>query len=58
MMWHLFQKLPVSPIEDIFLFNGKVVVSVAGTGSFSQRVHDYVDRATIVVDDMRETLPS
>ena len=51
-------KVPVSPVEDIFLFNGKVVVSVAGTGSFSQRVHDYVDRATIVVDDMRETLPS
>jgi multidrug efflux pump subunit AcrB len=35
-----------------------VVVSVAGTGSFSQRVHDYVERATIVVDEMRETLPS
>ena len=51
-------KTPVSPIEDIFLFNGKVVVSVAGTGSFSQRVHDYVERATIVVDEMRETLPS
>ena len=51
-------KVPVSPIEDIFLFNGKVVVSVAGTGSFSQRVHDYVERATIVVDAMRETLPS
>ena len=51
-------KTPVSPIEDIFLFNGKVVVSVAGTGSFSQRVHDYVERATIVVDEMRQTLPS
>ena len=33
-------------------------MSVAGTGSFSQRVHDYVERATIVVDEMRETLPS
>jgi len=54
----VISKTPVSPIEDIFLFNGKVVVSVAGTGSFSQRVHDYVERATIVVDDMRETLPS
>ena len=51
-------KTPVSPIEDIFLFNGKVVVSVAGTGSFSQRVYDYVERATIVVDEMRQTLPS
>jgi multidrug efflux pump subunit AcrB len=51
-------KTPVSPIEDIFLFNGKLVVSVAGTGSFSQRVHDYVERATIVVDEMRQTLPS
>ena len=51
-------KTPVSPIEDMFLFNGKVVVSVAGTGSFSQRVHDYVERATIVVDEMRQTLPS
>jgi multidrug efflux pump subunit AcrB len=50
-------KIPVSPVEDIFLFNGDVVVSVAGTGSFSQRVHDYVERATIVVDEMRETLP-
>lgn len=54
----VISKTPVSPIEDIFLFNGKVVVSVAGTGSFSQRVHDYVQRATIVVDEMRETLPS
>ena len=54
----VISKTPVSPIEDIFLFNGKVVVSVAGTGSFSQRVHDYVERATIVVDEMRETLPS
>ena len=54
----VISKTPVSPIEDIFLFNGKVVVSVAGTGSFSQRVHDYVKRATIVVDEMRETLPS
>ncbi|MDA9113757.1 efflux RND transporter permease subunit [Gammaproteobacteria bacterium] len=51
-------KIPVSPIEDIFLFNGNVVISVAGTGSFSQRVHDYVERATIVVDEMRETLPT
>ena len=54
----VISKTPVSPIEDIFLFNGKVVVSVAGTGSFSQRVHDNVERATIVVDEMRETLPS
>ena len=54
----VISKTPVSPIEDIFLFNGKVVVSVAGTGSFSQRVHDYIERATIVVDEMRETLPS
>jgi len=51
-------KIPVSPIEDIFLFNGNVVISVAGTGSFSQRVHDYVERATIVVDEMKETLPT
>ena len=57
MMWHYFKNSSFA-YEDIFLFNGKVVVSVAGTGSFSQRVHDYVERATIVVDEMRETLPS
>ena len=51
------EKRPVSPIEDIFLHNGKVVVSVAATGSFAQRVHDYVDRAETVADEMRATLP-
>ena len=39
------------------IVNGKVVVSVAATGSFAQRVHDYVDRAETVADEMRATLP-
>ena len=50
-------KKPVSPIEDIFLYNGQVVVSVAATGAMSQRVHDFVSRATLVVDEMRSTIP-
>ena len=50
-------KKPLSPVEDIFLYNGKVVVSVAALGAMSQRVHDYVDRARLVVDDMRSSLP-
>ena len=50
-------KKPVSPIEDIFLYNGQVVVSVAATGAMSQRVHDFVSRATLVVDEMRSTTP-
>ena len=50
-------KKPLSPVEDIFLYNGKVVVSVAALGSMSQRVHDYVDRARLIVDDMRSSLP-
>ena len=50
-------KKPLSPVEDIFLYNGRVVVSVAALGSMSQRVHDYVDRARLVVDEMRSSLP-
>ena len=50
-------KQPLSPIEDIFLYNGKVVVSVAALGAMSQRVHDYVDRARFIVDEMRSSLP-
>ena len=50
-------KKPLSPIEDIFLYNGKVVVSVAALGAMSQRVHDYVERARYVVDEMRSSLP-
>ena len=34
-------KKPVSPIEDIFLYNGQVVVSVAATGAMSQRAVSY-----------------
>ena len=51
------EKKPISPVEDIFLYNGKVVVSVAGTGSFSQRVHDFAARAELVASEMRESLP-
>ena len=51
------KKRPVSPVEDIFLYNGKITVSVAGTGAFSQRVHDYVARAEIVADEVRASLP-
>jgi len=53
----IFQKKPLSPVEDIFLYNGRVVISVAALGSMSQRVHDYVARARLVVDDMRSSLP-
>ena len=34
-----------------------MVVSVAALGAMSQRVHDYVDRARLVVNDMRSSLP-
>ena len=50
-------KLPLYPIEDIFLFNGKRVISVSATGSFSQRVYNYVDAAESAVNDMRQSLP-
>ena len=33
---------PGTPIEDIFLYNGKKVISVSTTGTMSQRVYDYV----------------
>ena len=50
-------KQPLYPIEDIFLFNGKRVISVSATGSFSQRVYNYVDAAESAVNDMRQSLP-
>ena len=50
-------KQPLYPIEDIFLFNGKRVISVSATGSFSQRVYTYVDAAESAVNDMRQSLP-
>ena len=48
---------PSSPVEDIFLYNGKQVISVSATGTMSQRVYDYVDRVEAVVEEMREVLP-
>ena len=50
-------KQPASPVEDIFLFNGKRVISVSATGSMSQRVFSYVDNAEKTVADMRQNLP-
>ena len=50
-------KQPASPVEDIFLFNGKRVISVSATGSMSQRVFNYVDNAEKTVADMRQSLP-
>ncbi len=51
-------KKPVSPIEDMFLYNGEIVVSVMAMGTMNQRVGDYVARATQVAEEMRATLPS
>lgn len=48
---------PANPIEDIFLYNGRRVISVSATGSFSQRVFEYVENVDDRVDDMRQTLP-
>ena len=48
---------PASPVEDIFLYNGKKVISVSATGTMSQRVYDYVDRVEAVVEEMRQVLP-
>ena len=48
---------PSTPVEDIFLYNGKQVISVSATGTMSQRVYDYVDRVEAVVEEMREVLP-
>ena len=53
----IISKQPAYPIEDIFLFNGKRVISVSATGSFSQRVFSYVDTAERAVDEMRQSLP-
>ncbi len=46
-----------SPIEDIFLYNGKQVISVSTTGTMSQRVYDYVDRVEKLVSETRQVLP-
>ena len=51
-------KRPVSPIEDMFLYNGEIVVSVMAMGTMNQRVGDYVARATQVAEEMRLSLPS
>ena len=48
---------PSTPVEDIFLYNGKQVISVSATGTMSQRVYDYVDRVEAVVEEMRQVLP-
>ena len=48
---------PANPIEDIFLYNGRRVLSVSATGSFSQRVFEYVENVDVQVDKMRLTLP-
>ena len=48
---------PASPIEDIFLYDGRRVLSVSATGSFSQRVFEYVENVDNQVDKMRLTLP-
>ena len=48
---------PASPIEDIFLYNGRRVLSVSATGSFSQRVFEYVENVDNQVNKMRLTLP-
>ena len=48
---------PANPIEDIFLYNGRRVISVSATGSFAQRVYDYVKNAEEQVNDMRQSLP-
>ena len=49
--------LLILPLTLIFLFNGKRVISVSATGSFSQRVYTYVDAAESAVNDMRQSLP-
>ena len=36
---------PAYPLEDLYLYNGKPVISVSTTGTMSQRIFDYVVRA-------------
>ena len=48
---------PASPVEDIFLYNGKQVISISTTGMMSQRIDDYVSRVNAVVEEMREVMP-
>ena len=48
---------PANPVEDIFLYNGRRVISVSATGSFQQRVFEYVKNIDDQVDDMRQSLP-
>ena len=48
---------PASPVEDIFLYNGKQVISISTTGMMSQRIDDYVSRVHAVVEEMREVMP-
>ena len=48
---------PAYPLEDLYLYNGKPVISVSTTGTMSQRIFDYVVRAEKVVNEMRASLP-
>ena len=50
-------KKPVSPVEDISFYNGKRVIYVSLTGTFQQRIYDYVERAKNIVDEFKLTLP-
>ena len=49
---------PVTPIEEIILIDGKQTIMVAITGTMSQRVNDYVNKADTVVEKLNSELPS
>ena len=49
---------PVTPIEEIILIDGRQTIMVAITGTMSQRVNDYVNKADTVVEKLNSELPS
>ncbi len=47
----------VTPIESYSIVDGKPSVIVEVSGSFNQRIDEYVNRANKVVEDFRQGLP-
>ena len=47
----------VTPIESYSIVNGFPAVLVQVTGTFNQRIDEYVSRANAVVEDFKENLP-
>ena len=47
----------VTPVESYSIVNGNPAIIVQVTGSFNQRIDEYVSKANKVVEDFKENLP-